>query len=236
MSSHYKIENFRKNHYENCCLVTGSSPDEARESAKEALKSALRKSGSNLSPPNVPVGGFNFYDSIHSDPLMNIEFSASSEYDRNRLRRSGSEVDPLSVRQNPTGKPTIKRSQSEAVFSSADRLHAPDFIHNLTKEETVFELDDSFESESNTIANASALTSNETLSKPAHKRSKSDYGGKTPVTKSSSIKKQKPIFDDDIEPDSGSVSNSLPTSTLVINGTAESGENLYLSLRIQYEF
>ncbi|XP_071085103.1 run domain Beclin-1-interacting and cysteine-rich domain-containing protein-like [Haliotis cracherodii] len=54
----------------------GSSPDDTRTTAKEALRSVLRKSGAE-SPPlssTPPTPGFSFYDRIHSDPLLNVDF------------------------------------------------------------------------------------------------------------------------------------------------------------------
>ncbi|XP_067669768.1 run domain Beclin-1-interacting and cysteine-rich domain-containing protein-like isoform X1 [Haliotis asinina] len=55
----------------------GSSPDDTRLMAKEALRSVLKKSGAE-SPPlssTPPTPGFSFYDRIHSDPLLNVDFT-----------------------------------------------------------------------------------------------------------------------------------------------------------------
>lgn len=106
-------------------LGSSTSPDDSRMTASEALRNVLRKSGSDsppgLSPPDVTKGGFSFYTSINSDPLLNLDLLKLSESPNDsqenlKLEKAENKKElTRSVSESVVTKKTLDRKTSDQV-------------------------------------------------------------------------------------------------------------------------
>lgn len=182
-------------------FVSGSStsPEDIRPSARETMRTILKKSGSESDAfdpalTNFKENNFNLYASVSNDPLLNLDvLNLSHSPDTNQI--SPSDKDKLKP------KTTLTRSISESVVSKKfkDGL-ASEILDNTIHEDDVFPVKKSEEmireetlkkkqrdleasrsifSDSETVE-AVATTSKvakEKKMKHTHKRSRSDISG-----------------------------------------------------------
>ncbi|KAK6195419.1 hypothetical protein SNE40_000855 [Patella caerulea] len=153
-----------------CALPTvvslSSSPEEARETAKTALRTVLRKSGGD-SPTCTSPSSFSFYDKQYSDPLLSIEFPPTPKYiddsvfayDTN-INHKDSSVIPTKrrfsedIRQRTRSSETVESFLTKSVLDNKNVLPTP--VNNLNN--------------SGKFSRSSSL-------KSSHKRSRSDFSG-----------------------------------------------------------
>ena len=184
-------------------LSTGSStsPDDHRPSAKEAMRSILKKSGSESETfesniTDFQENGFNLYSSVNSDPLLNLDvLTLSLPVDKSQDIRSDTP--------KPKQKTTLTRSVSESVVKSLKDSRASEVVDSIIHEDDVFPAKPSIDksvkikerqleaarsifSDSETVDNAASKKSKERKAKHSHKRSRSDISG----IKTSAIEKE----------------------------------------------
>ncbi|XP_053404594.1 run domain Beclin-1-interacting and cysteine-rich domain-containing protein-like isoform X2 [Mercenaria mercenaria] len=97
-----------------CNIGSSTSPEDGRLTATASLRNVLRKSGSDspaeLSPPATTQNSFSLYNSINSDPLLNLDLLELSR------SPSASQENLTSKSKLETRKP-LNRSSSETVVS-----------------------------------------------------------------------------------------------------------------------
>ncbi|XP_041356237.1 run domain Beclin-1-interacting and cysteine-rich domain-containing protein-like isoform X2 [Gigantopelta aegis] len=151
----------------------GSSPDESRNTAKHALRTVLNKSGGESLPLSRTTPSFSFYDRIHSDPLLNMEFVPSPP---------GQEK-PLSILQeNDTKytdttskkKKTISRSQSYG-HSSSTLINKNGNSYSLVSEKRGLNISNNSDDVTDSVPNYASVAKTRMANQGmGHKRSQSD--------------------------------------------------------------
>ncbi|KAK3608749.1 hypothetical protein CHS0354_027072 [Potamilus streckersoni] len=167
----------------------GLSPDDSRTTARDALCEVLRKSGSNSPPAIIIEKPFSFYDSINTDPLLNVDFSYENQ---NVFRSNKNENETMNVSSPKQTKKAVQRSVSEdalllrpmsalgkitrrldEVFIDPETDNASSSKRKKENSMNVFSDSEIMQSESRKIKKSSP----DKLFKPSHKRSKSDHIG-----------------------------------------------------------
>ncbi|CAG2223842.1 RUBCN [Mytilus edulis] len=194
--------------------VGSASPVEAKMLARDALRTVLRKSGSD-SPTDSPETGFSFYDNQTEDPLSHVSMTEHKA----ESKESSSEDQ------------TKGKLPSKSTLSSVKKSLTPDPIG--TSEKTYSGRPDEIFSDSETLTeekrNVVMRTSKGT--KKGHKRSRSDMTWLNAITKPQrTMRKHSEDIVGAPEIDSGTDVNS-PTSPEGYMGKPAQGQSLihYLS-------
>lgn len=200
-----------------------TSPEETKEMAKDALRSVLKKSGSE-SPIDAPCDGenpFSLYDSLNSDPLLNMEFSRehrtlkSNSTSDISFKYSGSKVKSLTRSQSETSnisRGNLERTNLGSLKASSEIMdkifnESDDLLENCEfrnssgprKPEEIFS-----DSESHSIARDISLRKTQSLhGKKGHKRSRSDLGGVKTESDAANYRKPGMSAEQRVKPSSG---------------------------------
>ncbi|XP_021360063.1 run domain Beclin-1-interacting and cysteine-rich domain-containing protein-like isoform X2 [Mizuhopecten yessoensis] len=166
-------------------IVSTGSPQETTALAKEALRTVLRKSGSespthdtHLSDPTD--GQFSFYNSINSDPLGNMDFNQdqSDPFETAEDSENGSQQNKVLLRSQ--SEMLMEVSKSGIQIAKSDTNLPKKKIRTKCKPEDIFS-----DSESRSQKKDSEnLAKSSPSKKLGHKRSRSDIGVKNVVTDS----------------------------------------------------
>ncbi|XP_060070855.1 run domain Beclin-1-interacting and cysteine-rich domain-containing protein-like [Ylistrum balloti] len=161
------------------------SPQETTALAKEALRTVLRKSGSESPTHDLQLfestnGEFSFYNSINSDPLRNMDFNQeqSDPFDTSEETKNGKQQNKILLRsQSETvmglSKPGVSNGKIDINLSEKK-------IRKKCKPEDIFS-----DSESRPQKKTSEDKAKSSPGKKlGHKRSRSDFGVKNIVTDS----------------------------------------------------
>ena len=159
------------------------SPESSKDMARNALRSVLRKSGSES--PTSNVENFNFYDSLNSDPLGNFNINNNADVfheSNDKIEKRLSKAEDSVIKDK---KPTIVRSQSEVHIRSSK---TSEVMEKIFQEGEEFDLNSSNKpiprpedifSDSESSSPARKLNNGERAkakSVKGHKRSRSDLG------------------------------------------------------------
>ncbi|KAL5005068.1 hypothetical protein ScPMuIL_018524 [Solemya velum] len=168
-------------------MVVSVSPEDTRNSAKSALKTVLKMSGSES--PIDAQQDFNFYDSVHNDPLLNIEFQSGKTpketKDRKASTSSSGSQRTSSIKSSE--KDLLRRSQSSGQISGQPASNSESRTAQVL--DSIFNDEEEIPSDNDKNKDSKALEisvgpesysvrddsiKNESLSKKGHKRSRSD--------------------------------------------------------------
>lgn len=165
-------------------IGSSTSPEDGKISAKDALRDVLRKSGSEspaeLSPPGTSQNSFSLYNSINSDPLLNVDLQQLSR------STSVSHENLTSKSKFETKKPLV-RSVSETVVNQrlSDR-RASEMMDKIIHEDE----DDVFPvTKSMTLTHSMTLTSEEPEKKKSAKGSRVIFSDSESVETESKTRK-----------------------------------------------
>ncbi|XP_069105114.1 run domain Beclin-1-interacting and cysteine-rich domain-containing protein-like [Argopecten irradians] len=160
-------------------IASTGSPQETSALAKEALRTVLRKSGSESPTHDMQVSEptdreFSFYNSLNSDPLRNMDFNQdqSDPFDTNNSAKNNSQQNKVLVRsRSEMVMGVTKAGVSEAGI---DLTISEKKVRTKCKPEDIFS-----DSESRPKQKASEVQSKSSPSKKlGHKRSRSDFAVK----------------------------------------------------------